>query len=333
MDAAAEIAAGRTVTYVDAIRLALAYEMAADPSVFLLGEDIGRYGGAFKATRGLYDAFGASRVVDTPISESLIVGAAIGAAIRGLKPVAEMQFADFLTCGFSQLVQNAATFHYRIGQAVPMVLRLPSGGGIGGGPFHSRNLEAWLAHAPGLKVVAPTTAEDAYGLLRAAIRDPDPVMFLEQKYLYRREKGVIPSAEHMVPLGQAAVRRQGTKATVLTYANMVRPSLEAADHIATRRVQVEVIDLRSLVPMDWDTIVESVRRTARVLIVHEDTRTAGIGAELAATIADVCFEYLDAPVQRVTAPDVPVPAEANLEAWFRPDSRRIHQALVDLCDW
>ncbi len=251
-----------TVTYVEAIRLALQDEMRRDDRVFCLGEDIGAYGGAFKVTRGFLEEFGARRVVDTPISESLIVGAAVGAAVRGLRPVAEMQFADFVSCGFSQLVNNAATFHYRLGVSVPMVVRLPSGGGVGGGPFHSRNTEAWFAHTPGLKVLAPATAPDAYGLLKAAIRDPDPVMFFEQKFLYRREKGEIPSPDHVVPIGSAAVPRAGTGATILTYANGVGMSLEAAGRLAAEGgPSVEVVDLRSIVPLDRETVTASVRDT------------------------------------------------------------------------
>ena len=319
------------VTYVEAIRLALQDEMRRDERVFCIGEDIGAYGGAFKVTKGFLDEFGARRVVDTPIAESLIVGAAIGAAIRGLRPVAEMQFADFVSCGFSQLVNNAATFHYRLGVSVPMVVRLPSGGGVGGGPYHSRNTEAWFAHTPGLKVVAPATAADAYGLMKTAIRDPDPVMYFEQKFLYRREKGAVPAGDHVVPLGSAAVRRAGARATILTYANGVSMALAAADRLAAEGgPEVEVVDLRSLVPLDRETVVASVRKTGRALIVHEDTITAGFGAELAAIVADECFEWLDAPVRRVAALDAPTPAEEHLEAWFRPSADKVLAALRDL---
>jgi 2-oxoisovalerate dehydrogenase E1 component beta subunit len=328
---------GDPVTYVEAIRLALQDEMRRDERVFCLGEDIGQYGGAFKVTKGFLDEFGARRVVDTPISESLIVGAAIGAAIRGLRPVAEMQFADFVTCGFSQLVVNAATFHYRLGQSVPLVVRLPSGGGVGGGPYHSRNPEAWFAQSPGVKVLAPATAADAFGLMKAAIRDPDPVVYLEQKFLYRREKGTLPlgpDGDHVVPIGSAAVRRDGTQATVLSYANGVGMALEAAARAAAEDgLSVEVVDLRSLVPLDRETVIASARKTGRVLIVHEATLTAGFGAELAALVADECFEWLDAPVWRVAAPDAPTPAEKNLEDHFRPNAAKVLGALRALCTY
>jgi 2-oxoisovalerate dehydrogenase E1 component beta subunit len=318
------------VTYLEAIRQALVEEMTTDPRVFLIGEDIGHFGGAFKVTQGLLETFGPSRVIDTPIAEALIVGVSIGAAIRGQRPVAEMQFADFITCGFSQLVENAGTFHYRLKVSVPMVVRLPSGGGVGGGPFHSRDPEAWFCHASGLKVVAPATPSDAKGLLKAAIRDPDPVVYLEQKWLYRREKEVLPPGDHVVPLGKARIARPGRHATIVTYANAVPMSLEAAAKLAADGFEVEVIDLRTLVPWDWQAVLESVRKTGRALLVSEAARTGGFASEVAATIAELGFEDLDAPVLRVTAPDVPVPAEKNLEAFTRPDVSKIERALRKL---
>lgn len=318
------------VTYLEAIRLAMFEEMRADPRVFVLGQDIGHFGGAFKVTAGLLEEFGPQRVIDTPISEALIVGAAIGAAIRGQRPVAEMQFADFVTGGFSQLVNNAATFHYRLKVSVPMVVRLPSGGGVGGGPFHSRNPEAWFTHAPGLKVVAPATPRDARGLLKAAIRDPDPVIYLEQKYLYRRLREDLTDADDLVPLGKARIARPGRHATIVTYANGVGMSLAAAEAVAKDGYDVEVIDLRTLIPWDWETVTASAARTGRVLVVHEATRTGGFGAEVAATIADLVFDELDAPIRRVGALDTPTPSEHGLEAFFRPDEAKIERALREL---
>lgn len=318
------------VTYLEAIRQALIEEMDADPSVFLIGEDIGHFGGAFRVTEDLMQRFGKERVIDTPIAESLIVGVSIGAAIRGQKPVAEMQFADFVTCGFSQLVENAATFHYRLGVSVPMVVRLPSGGGVGGGPFHSRNPEAWFAHASGLKIVAPATPSDAKGLLKAAIRDPDPVIYLEQKWLYRREKEELPSGDYVVPLGKARIAREGRHATLIAYANTVPMALEAARAVERDGYDVEVIDLRTLVPWDWQAVIASVKKTGRALIATEASRTCAFSSEIAATIADLAFAELDAPVLRVAAPDTPVPAEKNLEAFHRPNAEKIEQALRGL---
>lgn len=321
------------VTYLEAIRQALQEEMRADPRVFLLGQDIGHFGGAFKVTAGLLAEFGPRRVIDTPISEALIAGAAIGAAIRGQRPVAEMQFADFVTGAFSQLVNNAATFHYRLKVSVPLVMRLPSGGGVGGGPFHSRNPEAWFTHAPGIKVVAPATPSDARGLLKSAIRDPDPVIYLEQKHLYRRLKEELPPGDGAVPLGKARIARAGRHATIVTYANGVPMSLAAAEAVAKDGLDVEVIDLRTLVPWDWQAVMDSVARTGRVLIVHEATKTAGFGAEIAASIADLIFDELDAPIRRLVAPDVPTPAEQGLEASFRPDEHKVERALRELASY
>src|ERR1700730_1084040 len=257
----------REVTYLEAIREALAEEMRRDPKVFVLGEDVGAYGGAFGATQGLYDEFGEMRVVDTPISESAIVGVSIGAALRGYRPVAEMQFADFISCGFDQIVNQAATLRYRYGgrASVPIVVRAPSGGGVGGGLYHSQNPEAWFIHRPGLKVVAPSTSFDAKGLLKAAIRDDNPVIYFEHKYLYRRAKGEVPEGDEIVPIGVAATRREGSDVTLLSYGAMMLPSLEAADRLAKDGVDVDVIDLRTLLPFDKDAIFQSVEKTNRVL--------------------------------------------------------------------
>lgn len=315
-------------TYIEAIRQALIEEMERDPAVFLIGEDIGHFGGAFKATQGLLERFGPDRVVDTPIAEALIMGVSIGAAIRGQRPVAEMQFADFITCGFSQLVENAGTFHYRLKVSVPMVVRLPSGGGVGGGPYHSRNTEAWFCHATGLKVVAPASAADAHGLLKSAIRDPDPVVYLEQKWLYRREKGVLLSGdEALVPFGRAKVLREGRHLSLVTYANGVPMAVEAADRLRAQGVEVEVIDLRTLVPWDHETVLASVAKTGRLLVLSEATRTAGFASEIAAQVAELGFESLDAPILRVTALDAPTPSEKNLEAYFRPNTEKVVEAL------
>ncbi|MEL7368523.1 MAG: transketolase C-terminal domain-containing protein [Myxococcota bacterium] len=320
------------VTYLEAIRQALTDEMIEDDRVFCIGEDIGHFGGAFKVTAGLLDRFGPLRVVDTPIAESLIIGASIGAAIRGQRPVAEMQFADFVSVGFSQLINNAGTFHYRLGVKVPMVVRLPSGGGVGGGPFHSRNPEAWFVHGGGLKVVAPATPEDAYGLLRAAVHDPDPVIFLEQKLMYRRLKAELTSKEP-TPLGQLRVARSGRHLTVVAYANGVLLAEAAAEILADEGVDVEVLDLRTLVPWDWAGVCQSVEKTGRCLVVHEASRTCGFGAEVMATLADLAFEQLDAPLRRVTALDGPTPAHPDLEAVFRPDTDRVVEAMRALAEY
>ena len=322
----------RELSYLDAIREALAEEMRRDPKVFVLGEDVGAYGGAFGVTQGLYEEFGEMRVVDTPISESAIVGISIGAALRGYRPVAEMQFADFISCGFDQIVNQAATLRYRYGgrAAVPIVVRAPSGGYVGGGLYHSQNPEAWFVHRPGLKVVAPSTPWDAKGLLKAAIRDDNPVVYFEHKYLYRRAKGPVPEGDEIVPIGEAATRREGGDITLVTYGAMVTPSLEAADRLAKDGVEVEVIDLRSLLPFDKAAIFRSVEKTSRVLIVHEDVKTLGIGAELSAVIVEERFDNLDAPVMRVTYPDSHVPFSHVLEAANLPNVDTITAALRKL---
>jgi pyruvate/2-oxoglutarate/acetoin dehydrogenase E1 component len=320
-----------TMTYIEAIAQGMWEEMERDPSVFCLGEDIGAYGGAFKATKGFMQKFGPDRVIDTPISETAIIGAAVGAAVVGMRPIAEMQFADFVTCGFNQLVSNAAKIHYRWGLPVPMVVRLPSGGYIHGGPYHSTSPEAWFFHVPGLKIVAPSTPADAKGLMVSAIRDNNPVLFLEFKYLYRRIKGEVPDGEHTVEIGRAAVRREGEDILLLTYGSTVGMALEAAEQIAAEdRTEVQVVDLRTLQPLDMELILSAARRTGKVLVVHEDNLTGGIGGEIAAMIADQAFEYLDAPVRRVAALDTPVPFAPTLEEEVLPNREKIVGALRGL---
>jgi pyruvate/2-oxoglutarate/acetoin dehydrogenase E1 component len=325
----------KELSYLDAIREALAEEMRRDPKVFVLGEDVGPYGGAFGATQGLYDEFGELRVVDTPISESAIVGISIGAALRGYRPVAEMQFADFISCAFDQIVNQAATLRYRYGgrASVPIVIRAPSGGNVGGGLYHSQNPEGWFVHRPGLKVVAPSTPYDAKGLLKAAIRDDNPVIYFEHKYLYRRAKGPVPEGDDIVPIGEAAVRREGGDLTLITYGAMVTPSLEAADRMSKEGVEVEVIDLRTLMPYDKPAIFRSIEKTSRALIVHEDVKTLGIGAELSAVIMEERFDVLDAPVLRVTYPDTHPPFSHVLEAANLPDTDKITAALQRLASY
>jgi 2-oxoisovalerate dehydrogenase E1 component beta subunit len=322
----------RDLTYLEAIREALLEEMRRDPKVFVLGEDVGPYGGAFGVTQGLYDEFGEMRVIDTPISESAIIGVSIGAALRGYRPVAEMQFADFISCGFDQIVNQAATLRYRYGgrTTVPIVVRAPSGGNVGGGLYHSQNPEAWFIHRPGLKVVAPSTPYDAKGLLKAAIRDDNPVVYFEHKYLYRRAKGPVPEGDDIVPIGEAAVRREGDDITLLTYGAMVAPSLEAADQLSKEGVETEVIDLRTLMPFDKPAMLRSVEKTNRALIVHEDVRTLGLGAELSAVITEERFDHLDAPVMRVTYPDSHAPFSQVLEGANLPNAAKIADALRTL---
>ena len=310
-------------TYLEAIREGLWEEMERDPNVFLLGEDIGIYGGAFKVTAGFFEHFGEKRVVDTPISEAAIAGAAIGAGLMGLRPVAEMQFADFISCGFDQIVNFAAKCRYRWNAPVPMVVRAPSGGGIHGGPFHSQNPEMWFVKTPGLKVVAPATAYDAKGLIKASVRDNDPVIFLEHKGLYRRIKDDLPAEDYTVPIGKAKVVREGKDLTIVTYGAMVWSALEAADKLAEEGASIEVVDLRTLLPLDRETVCESVKKTSKVLLVHEDTRTAGLAGELAISITETVFEYLDGPILRVTAPDTPVPYSPTLEDAFLPNAAKV----------
>jgi 2-oxoisovalerate dehydrogenase E1 component beta subunit len=307
------------ITYLEAIREALFEEMERDNNVFCMGEDIGAYGGAFKVTDGLMAKYGEQRVIDTPISEAGFVGAAAGASHMGMRPVVEMQFIDFISCAYDMLTNYIATARYRAFLPCPLVIRGPSGGYVRGGPFHSQNPEAAFLHTPGLKIVYPATASDAKGLLKAAIRDDDPVLFFEHKYLYRRIKEEMPQGDHVVPIGKARIAREGTDVSIITYAATVWKALEAAEQLEKEDgLSVEVLDLRTLLPMDDEAIVATVKKTNRVLIVHEDTRTGGVAGEIAARINEHAFEWLDAPILRVTAADVPLPFAPPLEDYVLP---------------
>lgn len=322
-----------TVTYLEAIGQAIREEMLRDEAVFLLGEDVGTYGGAFKVSAGLLEEFGPERVIDTPMAEAAIIGSAVGAALMGMRPIAEMQFIDFITCGFDQIINMASKMYWRVGMPVPMVIRGPAGGGTKGGPFHSASPEAWFFHTPGIKVVVPSTTYDAKGMLKAAIRDNNPVLYLEHKLLYRLPelRAELPTEDYIVPLGKAITRRDGEDMTVLTYGAMVYQCLRAAQTLEQEDdLEVEVIDLRSLSPLDLETILESVKRTNKVLIVHEDTLTGGIGAELSAILAEDLFEYLDGPITRVAAPDVAFPYAPPLEAAYLPNTEKILTAARKL---
>jgi 2-oxoisovalerate dehydrogenase E1 component beta subunit len=310
------------ITYLEALRQGLWEEMERDERVFILGEDVGAYGGAFKVTEGFIERFGASRVIDTPIAEAAIVGAAAGAAHMGLRPVAEMQFIDFISCAYDMLTNYVATARYRAGLATPMVVRGPCGGYVRGGPFHSQNPEAAFFHTPGLKIVYPATARDAKGLIKSAIRDDDPVLYLEHKWLYRRIKEQWPEGEEILtPIGEARLAREGTDLSIVTYGATVWKSLEAAERLEKEDgLSVEILDLRSLLPMDDAAIMRTVRKTNRVLIVHEDTRTGGVAGEITARINEQAFEWLDAPVKRVTAHDVPLPYAPTLEDFVLPQT-------------
>jgi 2-oxoisovalerate dehydrogenase E1 component beta subunit len=321
------------VTMLEAIREALFEEFERDPAIVALGEDIGVFGGAFKATEGLLAKFGPERVIDTPISETAIVGAACGMSYLGLRPVVEMQFIDFIACCFNQVTNFVAKSHYRWGAPVPMVIRGPSGGGVHGGAFHSANPEMYFVHTPGLKVVYPSTAYDAKGLLKSAIRDNNPVLFFEHKFLYRRVKEDLPSAEYTVPIGKAAVRREGRDLTILSYAAAAHTSLEAAQILEKEGIDAEVIDLRTLLPLDRDAIISSAKKTSKVLVVHEDTRTGGIAGEIAAILCEDAFGYLDGPVARVTALDTPVPYSPPLEQYFLPSVEKVAAAARELAKY
>ena len=321
------------ITMVEAIRAALFEEMERDPAVVTLGEDIGVYGGAFKATEGLLARFGPERVIDTPISETAIVGAACGMSYLGLRPVVEMQFIDFIACCFNQVTNFVAKSHYRWGAPVPMVVRGPSGGGVHGGPFHSANPEMYFVHTPGLKVVYPSTPYDAKGLLKSAIRDNNPVLFFEHKFLYRRLKEELPSEDYTVPLGKAVVRREGKDLTILSYAAMMLPALDAAQQLSKEGIEAEVIDLRTLLPLDRDAILASVKKTNKLLIVHEDTRTGGIAGEIAAIVCEGAFGDLDGPITRVTALDTPVPYAPPLEERFLPNAEKVAAAARELAKY
>ncbi len=316
------------ITYLEAIREALFEEMARDQNVFCLGEDIGAFGGAFKVTEGLLAQFGEQRVIDSPISEIAIVGAAAGAAHMGLRPVVEMQFIDFIANAYDMLTNYVATARYRAFLPCPMVVRGPSGGYVRGGPFHSQNPEAGFLHTPGLKIVYPSTASDAKGLMKAAIRDDDCVLFFEHKYLYRRVKDVMPAGDHVVPIGKARIAREGTDVSIVTYAAATWKALEAAELLQSEHgISVEVLDLRTLAPMDDEAIFRTVKKTNRLLVLHEDTRTGGIAGEITARVSETCFEWLDAPVLRVTAADIPLPYAPALEDYVLPQTADIVKAV------
>lgn len=315
------------ITFLEALRQGLWEEMERDERVFMLGEDIGAYGGAFKVTEGFQQKFGEGRVIDTPISEAAIVGAAAGAAHMGMRPVAEMQFIDFISCAYDMLTNYVATARYRAGLATPIVVRGPCGGYVRGGPFHSQNPEAAFLHTPGLKIVYPATARDAKGLIKASIRDEDPVLFLEHKWLYRRIKEALPQGEEVLtPIGQARLAREGKDVSVITYGATVWKALEAADQLAPDGVSLEVLDLRTLLPLDDEAIVATVKKTGKVLIVHEDTRTGGLAGEITARINERAFEWLDGPIMRVTAHDVPLPYAPTLEDFVLPQTDDIVNA-------
>jgi 2-oxoisovalerate dehydrogenase E1 component beta subunit len=320
-------------TYLQAISDGLRQEMRADKRVFVIGEDVGVYGGAFKVTLGFQEEFGAWRVIDAPLAETAIVGACTGAALMGMRPVAEMQFADFVSCAWDHLVTVAAKQRYRAGTPVPIVVRLPSGGGFSGGPFHSQNPESSFAHIPGLKCVCPATPEDAKGLLISAIQDPNPVLFFEHKHLYRRIKGEVPDERYTTPIGEARIHRKGDDATVVTWGAMVYTAADAAEQLDADGASVEIVDLRSVQPWDKEAVLASVRKTSKVLVLHEDTHTGGFGAEIAATIAEEAFEDLDAPVKRLTAPDSPVPFSPPLEKAFIPQVEDVVAALRGLLEY
>lgn len=318
------------MTLVEAIRRAMDEEMARDERVFIVGEDVGKRGGVFRATLGLYEKYGPERVVDSPLAEASIVGVGIGAALYGLRPICEIQFADFIFPAFNQIVSEAARMCYRSNGewTVPLVIRAPYGGGIGGGLYHSQSVEAFFAHVPGLKVVIPSNPYDAKGLLKAAVRDPDPVLFLEPKKGYRLLRGEVPEEDYVVPIGPAHISRPGRDISLFTYGMMHYYALQAAEMVAAEGIEVEVVDLPTLAPVDRTTILESVRRTGKALIVHEDNLTGGYGAEVAATIAEGAFEFLDAPVRRLCGPDVPgVPFSHPLQDWFMPNAQKIADAL------
>jgi 2-oxoisovalerate dehydrogenase E1 component beta subunit len=306
------------VTYLEAIRQGIWEEMERDSRVFVMGEDVGVYGGAFKVTEGFVHKFGVERVVDTPISEMAIASAVYGASLTGLRPVGEFQFMDFISSAHSQIVQILAKSNWRWGAPAPLVLRGPSGGGVSGGPFHSQNPEMFYVHTPGLKVIAPATARDAKGLMKAAIRDNNPVLFFEHKYLYRRVKEELPTEDYTIEIGKARVHREGTSLSVITYGSMVYVAQDAAEILAKEGIELEILDLRTLLPLDRDAIRETVEKTNRVIVLHEDTKTGGIAGEIAAIINEEAFDYLDAPIVRITAMDAPVPFSPPLEKAFLP---------------
>jgi 2-oxoisovalerate dehydrogenase E1 component beta subunit len=320
-------------TYLQAISDGLRQEMQRDKRVFVIGEDVGVYGGAFKVTQGFQEEFGPWRVIDAPLSETAIVGGCTGAAIMGMRPVAEMQFAGFISCAWDHLVTVAAKQRYRAGTPVPITVRLPSGGGFSGGPFHSQNPESSFAHIPGLKVVCPATPADAKGLLIEAIQDPNPVLYFEHKHLYRRIKDEVPEERYTIPFGEARIHREGDDISLITWGAMVYTADEAAQELEGEDISVEIIDLRTLAPWDKEAVLASVEKTSKALVLHEDTHTGGFGAEIAATIAQEGFENLDAPVRRVTAPDTPVPFAPVLEKAFIPQVHDVVAGIKELAEY
>jgi 2-oxoisovalerate dehydrogenase E1 component beta subunit len=320
-------------TYLQAISDGLREEMRRDERVFLMGEDVGVYGGAFKVSLGFQEEFGPWRVLDMPLSETAIVAGATGAAMMGMRPVCEMQFADFISCAWDHLVTVASKQRWRAGTPVPIVVRLPSGGGFSGGPFHSQNPESSFAHIPGLKCVCPSTPEDAKGLITAAIEDPNPVLFFEHKHLYRRIKAEVPDERYVTPIGKARTHQEGSDISLITWGAMVYTAEEAAQQLENDGVSVEIIDLRTILPWDKAAVLESARKTSKVLVLHEDTRTGGFGGEIAATIAEEAFEDLDAPVRRITAPDTPVPFSPPLEKAFIPQVEDVVAGLRELAEY
>lgn len=322
------------ILYVEAISQGMWEEMEKDPSVFILGEDVAHeFGGAFKITKGFSQKFGDDRVINTPISESAIIGGSVGAALCGMRPIAEMQFSSFISCGFDQLVNMAGKSYYRWGGKVPMVVRAPYGGGIHSGPFHSHCEEAWFVHTPGIKVVAPSTAYDAKGLLIASIRDNNPVIYFEHKYLYRRIRDEVPKGPYVVPIGKAEVKRPGDDVLVITYGAMMHVALQSAEVLEEEGISVEVLDLRTLYPLDKEMILEETSQIGKVLVLHEANRSCGVGAEVSSIISEEAFKFLEAPIVRITAPDTPVPFSAPLEEYYLPDESRVSQAIRELFEY
>lgn len=324
------------MTLIEALRQAMDEELARDECVFITGEDVGPRGGVFRATQGLFEKYGAKRIIDSPLAELSIVGVGIGAALYGMRPICEIQFADFIFPAFNQILNEAARMYYRSGGewAVPMVIRAPYGGGVGGGLYHSQSVESFFAHIPGLKVVIPSNPKDAKGLLKSAVRDPNPVIFLEPKKGYRLIKGQVPEGEYTIPIGPANVSREGNDLSVYAYGIMHHYCLQAAEKIASEGISVEVVDIRTLLPLDKTTILNSVKKTGKALIVHEDNLTGGYGGEIAAIIAEEAFTYLDAPVRRLGAPDIPgVPFSHPLQDWFMPNVEKIAEAMRELANY
>jgi 2-oxoisovalerate dehydrogenase E1 component beta subunit len=320
----------KEITYVEAIHQALWEEMEKDESVFILGEDVGIYGGAFRVTEGMYEKFGELRVLDTPLSESGFTGAAIGASLVGMRPVVEMQFADFISCAFDQIVNVAAKNHYRWGGKTPIVIRAPYGGNIHGGAFHSQCPEGWFFHTPGLKLVAPAFPSDAKGLLKAAIRDDDPVIYFEHKFLYRRIKEEVPEGDYVVPIGEARVVREGSDISLITYGAMVHTALDASKKLEENGISLEIVDLRTLMPLDKETIFNSVKKTNKVIVLYEATRSGGVGAEVSALISEEVFGYLDGPILRLSSLDTPVPYSPPLEEYYLPQVEDVIEAAEKL---